>query len=168
LSETSKKLKLNNYGVAAFILVLCIIGFWVPSHVSVTVTPSNNKRIFYIHSGVDTSTLHRGSYVMFNLDPVLVHRLVKKAKTTLTIKQIKCFEGQHLKVEDRYYYCDDDYLGRAKTHSLEGMAVDNFVFNGVIPKGSIFVMGDHIDSFDSRYFGFIGINQVTANVSPII
>lgn len=33
--------------------------------------------------------------------------------------------------------------------------VEQFIFNGVIPKDKFFVMGTHPRSFDSRYWGFV-------------
>jgi signal peptidase I/conjugal transfer pilin signal peptidase TrbI len=75
--------------------------------------------------------------------------------------------GDHLKTLDRLYYCNGEFLGWAKEYSLKGERVENFVYDGVVPTGNIFVMGEHKDSFDSRYFGFIEAMDVAAIGHPV-
>ena len=50
---------------------------------------------------------------------------------------------------------------------MKGDRLENFVYEGVIGKGLLFVTGDHKDSYDSRYFGFINREQVTAKAFPL-
>ncbi|WP_267523577.1 S26 family signal peptidase [Campylobacter sp. MG1] len=82
-------------------------------------------------------------------------------KSKQLIKYVKCLENDILKVtSDKKYYCNDEFLGVAKDYDSEGKKLDNFVFNGAIPKNKIFVFGTHEKSYDSRYFGFIDINEI--------
>ncbi|WP_325099558.1 S26 family signal peptidase [Campylobacter sp. TTU-622] len=53
------------------------------------------------------------------------------------------------------YYCDNVFLGIAQKTDKDGNKVEQFIFNGVIPKDKFFVMGTHPRSFDSRYWGFV-------------
>jgi type IV secretory pathway protease TraF len=62
-------------------------------------------------------------------------------------------------------YCDEVFLGIA----LRGVVsrereVKQFVFNGAVPEGKIFIVGDSADSYDSRYFGFVNTDQVFGRV----
>ena len=42
-----------------------------------------------------------------------------------------------------------------------------FAFNGKIPSDFMFVMGEHKDSYDSRYFGLKEKSRVRAKLYPI-
>jgi signal peptidase I/conjugal transfer pilin signal peptidase TrbI len=89
-------------------------------------------------------------------------------KSPDVMKILGCNEGDVLTVDtDKMYYCNGEYLVRAKDFSLKGEPLQHFVFNGTIPKGVMFVMGQHKDSFDSRYFGFVEKNRIMAKAYPI-
>lgn len=84
------------------------------------------------------------------------------------LKRVECDEGEQLSVdESKTYFCSGRYLGRAKDRSRAGEAVRHFCFNGVVPAGKMFVMGDHIDSYDSRYIGFVDKAEVVGRAWPI-
>lgn len=70
-------------------------------------------------------------------------------------KYVRCKEGQTLSVKGLKYYCNNVFLGEAKRTDKDGNKVEQFIFNGVIPKDKFFVMGTHPRSFDSRYWGFV-------------
>ena len=53
------------------------------------------------------------------------------------------------------YYCTGDFIGGALPQDRKGNTVQDFKWNGIIPKDSFFVMGTHTYSFDSRYWGFV-------------
>jgi type IV secretory pathway protease TraF len=42
-----------------------------------------------------------------------------------------------------------------------------FSYNGKIPNRSVFAIGDNIESYDSRYFGFIDVGAIDAFLYPI-
>jgi len=42
------------------------------------------------------------------------------------------------------------------------------VFNGKVPEGTLFVSGQHRDSFDSRYWGFLDRKKVEAIAHPLL
>ena len=161
------------------LLAAFIFGLLIPSRFSVTVTPSLIHRIYLISLIADAREIKKDSYVLFimrksyvtNGQPADVmsavlsgekHKDGKPSAPAPVMKIARCIPGEYLRVADRRYYCNDEYLGTAKEHSLRGEKVDNFVYDDVIPQGKLFVMGEHRDSFDSRYFGFIEVTDVTA------
>jgi signal peptidase I/conjugal transfer pilin signal peptidase TrbI len=89
-------------------------------------------------------------------------------KSEEMLKVIGCNEGDQLTVDaEKKFYCNSEYLVRAKDISLKGEPLQHFVFNGQIPKGAMFVIGQHKDSYDSRYFGFVDKNRILAKAYPI-
>jgi type IV secretory pathway protease TraF len=56
----------------------------------------------------------------------------------------------------------------AKVITLKGATLPMFVFNGKVPDGMLFVSGQHKDSFDSRYWGFLEQRRVEAIATPLL
>jgi type IV secretory pathway protease TraF len=80
-------------------------------------------------------------------------------------KRVGCRPGQLLTTREAMVYCDDVFIGMA----LRGVVsreypVTQFVHNGPVPEGKIYLIGDSADSYDSRYFGFLGTDQVFGRV----
>jgi signal peptidase I len=88
-------------------------------------------------------------------------------KETTAIKRIACGEGRLLTVEGLYFYCGGRFLGAAKTTTSTGAAITPFTYNGLVPNGSYFVMGDNKNSYDSRYWGFLKKEAIIARAYPI-
>jgi type IV secretory pathway protease TraF len=81
------------------------------------------------------------------------------------VKRIGCRPGGTLSTRNAMVYCDDTFLGIA----LRGVVsrdseIKQFVFNGIVPDGKLFLVGDSADSYDSRYFGFVNTSQVYGRV----
>jgi signal peptidase I len=81
------------------------------------------------------------------------------------VKRVGCRPGGVLSTRNAMVYCDGEFLGIA----LRGVVsreqeVTQFVFNGTVPEGKLFVIGDSADSYDSRYFGFVNADQVFGRV----
>jgi signal peptidase I len=76
------------------------------------------------------------------------------------IKQIKCLPGDELYTVNDCFYCNTEPLGCAKLFDRKGNLTTPFYYNGTIPKFHYFVMGEHKDSYDSRYIGFINAGQI--------
>lgn len=92
----------------------------------------------------------KGDYALIRVE----HALTDDEPVTLT-KKLACYAGEVLEVDHRDYYCEGQYLGRAKRQTLTGTPLTGFVHNGPIPDGYAFALGEHVDSFDSRYWGFV-------------
>ena len=161
------------------LLAAFLFGLLIPSRFSVTMTPSLVHRIYLISRIQDAREIKKDSYVLFTLrksymrngQPVDVisavvlerkHADGKPSASAPVMKIARCIPGEHLRVADRRYYCNEKYLGTAKEYSLRREKVENFVYDGIVPEAKIFVMGEHRDSFDSRYFGFIEVTDVKA------
>ena len=142
------------------IVSLFAVGAILPSHFSVTLSPSLLYRVFYLDKRVDLA--EKGSYVLFKKN----HAFINNGQEFNVIKKIVCAEGDTFKNEGRDYYCNGRYLGTAKKHSLKGELLEHFLYNGIISENHYAVWSSHTDSFDSRYFGFIKKDEIKALAIP--
>lgn len=136
-----------------------LIAWSIESHLLFTLTPSLSHRVYLMER---TKEVGKNDYVVFSLKG----DRVAKDKDKL-LKRVSCAEGDTIKIVGKEYLCNGLSLGTAKDLSLKGERLENFVYEGVIGRGLLFVTGDHKDSYDSRYFGFIRKDQVTAKAYPL-
>ena len=92
----------------------------------------------------------------------------KNGEPQRVTKRVGCSAGEELSREGRDFYCNGDFLGKAKEFSLKGERLTAFIYAGTVPEGKMFVASDHKDSYDSRYFGFIDKKKVLYVAYPII
>jgi type IV secretory pathway protease TraF len=84
------------------------------------------------------------------------------------LKKVVCDEGDILTVDnDKRFFCNGVYVGKAKDRALDGSALTNFVWNGPVPPGMILAMGEHKDSYDGRYYGFVQKTSVLNKAHPV-
>lgn len=135
------------------------VGLWLPAHISVTVTPSLGHRIFFL---VEPESLDfkEGDYLLF-------HKQLYQAQTDQLLKMVGCAPGQLLRVANSEYYCGEKYLGHALANDSKGKQLPQFIYNGPVPAGSLFMIGNHPRSYDSKYFGFIHADSVLKKAYPI-
>lgn len=157
-------LEFSNWRLWLAITVLLIAGTLIPYKISVTLTPSLKHRVYWLIRNPDKVV--RGDYVLFRHKELSARMGMKKSEDVMKI--LGCNEGDLLTVDaEKKFYCNGEYLVRAKDISLKGEPLQHFVFNGTIPKGVMFVMGQHKDSYDSRYFGFVDKSRILAKAYPI-
>lgn len=85
----------------------------------------------------------------------------------LFIKKIGCDGGQHLLVQDYKVVCNGKTIATIFKKNDEGHALPNYEYNGIIPNNQFFALGEHIKSFDSRYFGLVDKKQITKSARRI-
>jgi signal peptidase I/conjugal transfer pilin signal peptidase TrbI len=76
------------------------------------------------------------------------------------VKQIKCVPGDWLEKVNDCFYCNTEQLCCTKPFDRQGKPTKIFQYSGSIPDFHYFVMGEHKDSFDSRYIGLINTGQI--------
>lgn len=136
-----------------------LMAWFIESHLLFTLTPSLSHRVYLMGKAKE---IGKNDYVVFSLKGDRVANDKDKL-----LKRVSCAEGDVLKTAGKEYFCNGRSLGTAKDFSLKGERLENFVYNGVIGKNHLFVTGDHKDSYDSRYFGFIHKDQVVAKAYPL-
>ncbi|MBI5655532.1 MAG: S26 family signal peptidase [Geobacter sp.] len=157
-------LEFRNWRLWLAITVLLVAGTLLPYKISVTLTPSLTHRVYWLIRYPDKVV--RGDYVLFRHKELSARMGIKKSDDVMKI--IGCNEGDLLTVDvEKKFFCNGEYLVRAKDFSLKGEPLQHFTFNGPVPKGFMFVMGQHKDSYDSRYFGFVDKSRILAKADPI-
>lgn len=57
--------------------------------------------------------------------------------------------------------------GNAPLSDSYGRTMQRFLYDGVVPDGSVFLLGDTDNSYDSRYYGFVEISKIRGTLTPI-
>ena len=146
-------------------VALTYTGYTIPRRISISPTPSVGHYIFLYKRHFKPSEIKKNTLVVLPL----YTKLVAHCWPCLVVKYVTCDSGERLDVKrTREFYCDDRFLGLAKTHSKKGVPVKIFQYHGIIPKGKFFAMGTCIDSYDSRYIGLEKKSDIKAIAVPII
>jgi signal peptidase I len=82
----------------------------------------------------------------------------------ILLKRVACGPGQRLKVTPVQFFCDGQAGEFLRLKDSKGRPVRPFLYNGIIPPGKYFMIGDNPLSYDSRYWGFIDKNQIVGKV----
>lgn len=149
-------------------LVLGCLGLpvvlWLPPHLCVTTTDSLRSRVFFLRDRGAAGEIGRGAFVRFER----VHPWSGSSGPVSLLKEVGCGPGGRLRLDAvGDVYCDEDYLGRTLAEDSEGNRLPLFRFDGVVPEGKLFVVGHHPRSWDSRYFGFVGVEEVLNRAYPL-
>jgi signal peptidase I len=83
------------------------------------------------------------------------------------VKRVACVSGEQLTHSGRDFYCNGEFLARAKAWDKKGNPAVLFDFNGIIPREQYFALGEHEDSYDSRYWGFVDYSWILGKVHRI-
>ncbi|MDQ5988239.1 MAG: hypothetical protein CSYNP_03997 [Syntrophus sp. SKADARSKE-3] len=158
--DMSDKPKISKGKLWVLIMSIFIAGISIPGRIAVTLSPSLDKRVFFVSS---PGNIKRGDYVTFTISD-----RITEFKPTKVSKKIVCVGGDVLTVAGDQYYCNGISIGTAKDRDMKGQKTTRFQWNGRIPDDSLFVTGTHKDSYDSRYFGFIKTTDILAILYPII
>lgn len=151
-------LELNSKGVFALLFFACV-AYSITGHLRWSMTKSLNDRLFFVMSAGpgDKTGITKGDLVVVDVLRPGGDGYVR------TVKRVACTSGQRLSVSKEYaYLCDGVLLGSGKAVDSTGRQTTRFVYDGVVPKGKVFLMGDSVDSYDSRYYGFAPVESVLA------
>jgi signal peptidase I/conjugal transfer pilin signal peptidase TrbI len=172
--ELDKKLNIRSFSfwkIVAIFLLLATPGFILPSKLVISFGDSVKYKLFW---KISQDELSYDSYVVLKTpeeDPF--------AKGANIMKGVGCLAGDELLIKGKDYYCirkekkEPIFLGTAKEKSKTGIKVNQFnpcesdPCKIEVPKGYIFVIGDHKDSYDSRYFGWVPYEKIVVVAKPL-
>ncbi|MFH7319294.1 S26 family signal peptidase [Desulfurivibrio sp. D14AmB] len=142
-------------GFLLVMLVAVLLGAILPSRLSLALGESVRHKLFFLGGRPVEHRIQAGDYLVFPYDG---HRLTKFAA---------CLPGDRLNVIEGEFFCNGEFLGRALTVNSLGEPLPQWQFNGVVPTGRVFMSGHHQRSYDSRYMGFIDIEEITHKAYPL-
>ena len=107
---------------------------------------------------------HPGEYVVLRWQGVDPNRQPRLKQGMKLIKRIACGPGQRLLVTAHEAICDGRTLGAVRDRNLKGQPLNSALYDGIVPQGRYFVMGDHPASYDSRYLGLISESWIVGRL----
>lgn len=153
------------------VIAVCVaIGMWIPRQLTLSPTNSLAEHLFVLDKKVTVSEIKQKDIVRFLYGDAVTKKAIRHLHMPEAhlLKRVGCIAGQSLNVTaKKEYYCNGSYLGRAKDKTLAGETAKNFVWNGIVPPGEFFAVADHVDSYDSRYFGFVALSKIEAKAYPL-
>ena len=141
-----KKILLSKTTWGVLIVLVLLIGMLIPSRICITLTPSLNKRVFWMNYNV--KNIQRNDYVLFSLDTgrlspdISIPDDVRKGDEVRAMKRVACVTGDLLKVDGQDYFCNESFIGHSKLLSIKGKKLTPFTYNGIVPEGLVFLIGD--------------------------
>ncbi len=98
----------------------------------------------------------KNDFVYFNFQ----HELLPKNLKVLS-KKIVCIGGESLKIDDQFITCQDKkYPIKRNKKTGSGKTIKQFYYDDIVPQNKAILWGSNIESFDSRYWGFIDYNKL--------
>jgi conjugal transfer pilin signal peptidase TrbI len=124
---------------------------WLLPHLNWVLTPSIRYTLLWIEGGQGA----KGDYVAVPVQSPLVNRGHPERFT----KRVGCVSGEILKFERGDHFCNGEWLDRVLPVASDGRPLQPLQWNGPVPPGKVFLVGDDPRSFDSRYLGFFDRSQ---------
>jgi len=134
--------------MAALCAMVLLIGIYEPRVVFAKTRSTRYHWLFTV-----TGIPRKGDYVNVEVR----YPLLDPMKAVLLTKRVGCMPGERLEFLRGEHYCDGVLLDRVLARDSKGAPLAPFAWNGPIPWGKVFVVGDNPRSLDSRYFGFVDV-----------
>jgi len=144
----------NNKRIIISLIILYFISlpFLKGYYIAINISPSLPDYFYFYKKKFTTKDLDYNKVIAF----LFKHKNDRYYKYNYQfIKKIACKEGDLLEVKNKQYFCNGVFLISALSKDSKGRKIDNFKFNGIIPENKYFVLGTHLKSYDSRYWGFV-------------
>jgi conjugal transfer pilin signal peptidase TrbI len=161
--------KVNIFVIILGTVLIGFCGYFIDTRLVFSESDSVRYRLFLKVSTPPAP----GDYVLVSKDALREEdiELIKKHginNIPSIVKKIGCSEGEILTVNTNLeYYCGSEYLGQAKTKTRKGFPLKPFIWNGPVPEGKVFIIGDNPYSYDSRYIGFVDRSHIITTLSPV-
>lgn len=161
------KTKLRRITGSSIAVILLLAIYYLSYHIGYNETESVYFR-FYYHTDYKPKDVRPGNYFILEMPENELYR-----QGTKIVKRVACTEGLTLKTfisddEAFNFYCDGSFIGKLSNFfDSRGNRLKTFFYDGVIPKGYVFLLGDLDKSYDSRYWGLLPVSNLKRLVYPI-
>lgn len=161
IRQNYKKIILIIFAVVSILLMFR----YIFSFIGINMTDSVDFRVYYITK--ETINISHDKYILFRANIVPHDPFFKKGE--ILVKRVGCLEYERLHIKNGWYYCNDTKLLKYEPiYSVKYKKnIVPIYYDTIVPKGKIFVVGDHSRSYDSRFWGFIDEKDIIGNANPL-
>lgn len=163
-----KFLKENSFiiGGAISLLVLWLSG----PRLAINTSKSLPLGVYFIKQ-TNAKDVSRGNLVLFydeEINKKAVDRGYIRADQPIG-KRVGAVGGEMIRVGTKQtVILGRSVSGEAPLTDSSGRLMQRFFYDGIVPDGFVFLLGDTDNSYDSRYYGFVEISKITGTLTPII
>ncbi len=155
IKNNKKITKITSIKLLIFTLISFIIYNLIGllfTHIVVNISNSHIGTIFW---KIDKNPV-KNDFVYFDFQ----HQLLPSSIDTLS-KKLVCIEGDNLVINDNFIICNEQkYPIKRNKKTGSGKTIKQFYYDDIVPQNKAILWGSNIESFDSRYWGFIDYNKL--------
>ncbi|WP_306549135.1 S26 family signal peptidase [Desulfobulbus sp.] len=160
------RLNLREQAVAIVFLAFILAGAWLPGRVTVATSGSLDHRLFFLLP--TPAKVELGDYLVFRHRDLSQVQLGLRADHDQMIKKVGCLPGEEMTLDAaNHFFCNGRLLGQALEADSKGRPLPLFSFNGPVPADKLFMVGTHPRSYDSKYYGFIDVHEISHQALPL-
>jgi conjugal transfer pilin signal peptidase TrbI len=147
------------YGIVVFMMI--VGGFKTLFSFSINTSESLPQTLFFV---LKNHWPEKGGFVVFKFPGKQFY-----SPKDEFVKYYKGAPGDRVETRGKEIYLNGEKVAVAKEKSLKGVPLTPLHFNGIIPPGKMFVMGESKDSYDSRYedVGLVDTDRIVGAAYPI-
>lgn len=158
-NKNQKKWIWTIYGIVAMVMVLGIFQHYFS--LSINTSESLPQTLFIV---LKNKLPEKGGYLVFRFPGKRFY-----SPKDEFVKKYVGGSGDIVETRGQEIYLNGQKIATAKEKSLKGVPLYPLHFNGPIPSGKYFVMGESKDSYDSRYddVGLVDSGDVVGAAYPV-
>lgn len=152
--------------IAIVFLAFILAGAWLPGRITVATSGSLDHRVFFLLPA--PAKVELGDYLVFRHRDLSRVQQGLRGDHDLMIKRVGCLPGEQLTTDETHFFtCNGQPLGQALEADSKGRPLPLFSFNGTVPTDKLFMVGTHPRSYDSKYYGFIDVHEISHQALPL-
>jgi len=152
--------------VTVVFLALLLVGSWLPGRITVATSGSLDHRVFFLLPA--PAKVELSDYLVFRRRDLSQVQSGLRADHDQMLKKVGCLPGEQLTMDEaNRFFCNGRSLGQALEADSKGRPLPRFSFTGPVPAGKLFMVGTHPRSYDSKYYGFIDVHEISHQALPL-
>ena len=152
--------------VTIVFLAFLLVGAWLPGRITVATSGSLEHRVFFLLP--PPAKVELGDYLVFRHRDLSQVQSGLRADHDQILKKVGCLPGDQLTTDEtHHFFCNGWLLGQALEADSKGRPLPHFSFNGPLPADKLFMVGTHPRSYDSKYYGFIDVHEISHQALPL-
>ena len=160
------RLNLREQAVAIVFLAFILVGAWLPDRMTVATSSSLDHRVFFLLPA--PAKVELGDYLVFSHRGLSQVQQGLRADHDQMIKKVGCLPGDYLNMDAaNRFFCNGRPLGQGLEADSKGQPLLLFSFKGPVPADKLFMVGTHPRSYDSKYYGYINVHEISHQALPL-